>query len=129
MSQSIICTLQSNSLIVRKHLSSVSLHVQTVTIVFDVLRQNTVAQARAKVIGVEIDSRLLIRLNQSASMLPTVGRMTRLSSCNCTYGGSRTFLVCLSSSHRTHVYTRAHTVIRLEPALPTDRLLSICIVH
>lgn len=39
------------------------------------------------VIRAEIDSRLLIRLNQSASMLPTVGRMTwRLSSRNCTYG-------------------------------------------
>lgn len=83
------------------------------------------------VIRVEIDSRLLISLNQSASMLPTVGRMTwRLSSRNCTYGEPsppRLSLPPRPSIHR--LYTRARVHARLEPALPTDRLLSICIVH
>lgn len=94
--------------------------------------QNILAQAPGiMVIRVEIDSRLLIRLNQSASMLPTVGRMTwRLSSRNCTYGEPSPPSI-VSPFHRPHAHARArtHTHARLEPALPTDRLLSICIVH
>lgn len=58
------------------------------------------------VIRVEIDSRLLIRLNQSASTLPTVGRMTwRLSSRNCTYGEPSPPRV----PHPSHTHARART--------------------